>query len=262
MHDTRPNACLESLLHRHGKNLRLLRGSQHHLADETLRLLRYQRFHRVRDVIRLQHLAQIFSGVRRKFRIHAARANHADANSVRPQILGHALRQPQHAPFRRAINPAAGKRAFSRNRRDIDNVPARASRSFPAPPLCSPGTRFSSWCLILRPIFLRRLHAWAQNSRSRHCSPESVLVPSAATVFSISCATSPLRETSAATAITCRLQRARFPLSPRPACRASRAQMHTSAPSEANRFATARPMPRLAPVTSATCSASVGEDTD
>jgi hypothetical protein len=83
-------------------------------------------FDGVGHVCGLQHFSGILARVRREFRVDAARANRAHANSVGPQILGHALGQPQQAPLRGAINTSAREGALARHRSDIDDVAAAA----------------------------------------------------------------------------------------------------------------------------------------
>src|SRR3984957_9313109 len=105
-------------------HLWLLRWSQQNFADETLRRLRDDHLHHMSYVIRLQHLAGIFPGMRRKIRGHCPRANRADSDAVSSQVFRHALRHSQKSPFRRAVNRPTRKSVLTRQRRDIDYVPA------------------------------------------------------------------------------------------------------------------------------------------
>ncbi len=96
------------------------------LAQEAPRALRDDGFDGVGHVFGAQQLGGILGSARGKFRRDAARANHADANAMFPEIFRHASGETDNTPFGGAINAAAGEGAFARQGADIDDV-ARAA---------------------------------------------------------------------------------------------------------------------------------------
>ena len=105
----------------------LLRRTEKYFADKALRRLREDRFHGVGDVLRLEHLARVAPGVRRKIGGDRAGTYRGDANAVGPEVFRHARREAQQAPLRRAVDAAAGHRILACERGDVDDVPAAAA---------------------------------------------------------------------------------------------------------------------------------------
>src|SRR5712692_10666747 len=105
----------------------LARGAHLHFADEALRSLGHQHSHGVSYVGGLEHPRRILSDMRRELGLHRPRTYCTDANAVPSQVLTHAGGQPHQAPFRRAIDSAAGKRILARQRADVHDVARSAT---------------------------------------------------------------------------------------------------------------------------------------
>ena len=96
-------------------------------AEEALRALGDNGGDGVSDIFGAQHFRRVFGAAAGKFGGYAARANHADADAMFTKIFGHTSGESEDAPFRSAINAAAGKGIFSCEGTDVNDIAATAA---------------------------------------------------------------------------------------------------------------------------------------
>src|SRR5271167_3179636 len=78
------------------------------------------------DVFGGENFGGIFETSAGKFGGHAAGTDDAHADAISAQVFGHAPAQSLESPFGSAIEATTGKGVFSRERTDINDVPAAA----------------------------------------------------------------------------------------------------------------------------------------
>src|SRR6185312_3010713 len=98
-----------------------------YFADEALGRLRDKGFEGVSDVFRLKHFGGILLAMRRKIGSNAARTDRTHADAMGTQIFGGRSREPEQAPFGRAIDSPAGDCVLPSQGSDVDNMAAPAS---------------------------------------------------------------------------------------------------------------------------------------